>query len=153
VLFGAGHVAHAVAALAARVGFELVVCDEDERFASAERFPGATLVPTFDARAAARELHPFGPDDHVLIVTRDHAVDQGLLETLLPWPGLTYLGLIGSRGKIGRFRQRLEAKGLADGARWAALHAPVGLDIGAETPEEIAVAIVAELIQARHRRC
>jgi xanthine dehydrogenase accessory factor len=152
ILFGAGHVARAVAPLAAGVGFEVVVCDEDERFATAERFPGARLVPSFDAREVARELEPFGADDHVLIVTRDHAVDQALLEALLPAAELTYLGLIGSRGKLGRFRRRLEAKAIGDDAAWARLHAPVGLDIGAETPEEIAVAIVAELVQVRHRR-
>jgi len=152
VLFGAGHVAHAVAPLAAKVGFEVVVCDEDERFATPERFPGARLVPSFDAGEAARELAPFGPDDFALIVTRDHAVDLRLLEQLLPETGLTYLGLIGSRGKIGRFRKRLEAKGLAADALWERLHAPVGLEIGAETPDEIAVAIVAELVQVRHER-
>src|SRR5262249_10134515 len=74
VRVGAGHVAHAVAPLAARVGFELVVSDADERFATEERFPGARLLGSFDARAAARELAPFGPDDFVLIATRDHAV-------------------------------------------------------------------------------
>jgi xanthine dehydrogenase accessory factor len=152
ILFGAGHVARALAPLAAGVGFEIVVCDEDERFATADRFPGAQLVPSFDAREVAQALAPLGDGDHVLIVTRDHAVDRALLEQLLPETGLTYLGLIGSRGKIGRFRNRLEAKGLADDALWARLHAPVGLDIGAETPEEIAVAIVAELIQVRHAR-
>jgi xanthine dehydrogenase accessory factor len=98
VLFGSGHVAHALAPLAARVGFEIVVCDDDDRFATPERFPGARLVPSFDASEVARELAPFGADDHVLIVTRDHAVDQALLEQLLPLTGLTYLGLIGSRG-------------------------------------------------------
>jgi|SoiMethySBSTD1v2_1073268.scaffolds.fasta_scaffold263475_3 xanthine dehydrogenase accessory factor len=152
VLFGGGHVARALAPLAASVGFEIVVCDEDERFADEERFPGARLVGTFDVAEAARELDPFGPDDYVIITTRDHGIDERVLERLLPRVDLTYLGLIGSRGKLGRFRKRLEARGLADPEPWARLHSPVGLEIGAETPEEIAVSVVAEMVRARHAR-
>jgi xanthine dehydrogenase accessory factor len=151
VLFGAGHVAGALAPLAARVGFDVVVCDDDERFADAGRFPGARLLPTFDAAEVARELAPFGPDDYVVILTRDHALDQRVLEALLPAREITYLGLIGSRGKLGRFRRRLETKGIGAEEDWARLHCPVGLEIGAETPEEIAVAVVAEMVRAR--RC
>lgn len=151
VLFGGGHVARALAPLAATVGFELVVCDDDERFASEERFPGARLLPTFDAAEVARELAPVGPGDYVVILTRDHAVDQKILESLLPARAITYLGLIGSRGKLGRFKKRLAAKGIGTEEDWARLHSPVGLDIGAETPEEIAVAVVAEMVRAR--RC
>jgi xanthine dehydrogenase accessory factor len=150
VLFGAGHVARAIAPLAATVGFELVVCDEDERFAAAERFPGARLVHTFDPRDLPAELGAFGAGDHVIILTRDHALDQAILEQLLARRDLPYLGLIGSRGKLGRFRKRLEAKGIGGEADWARLRSPVGLDIGAETPEEIAVAVVAELVRARN---
>jgi len=150
VLFGAGHVAAALAPLAQRVGFEVVVCDEDERFASTERFPGARILPTFDAGEAAAALAPFGPGDHAIILTRDHAVDQAILEKLLP-RALAYLGLIGSRGKLGRFRRQLAAKGIGDQAAWARLRAPVGIDIGAETPEEIAVSVVAELVSLRAR--
>jgi xanthine dehydrogenase accessory factor len=152
VLFGGGHVARALAPLAEKVGFEVVVCDEDERFAEAGRFPRARLVHTFDVREAAAELAPFGPDDYVIITTRDHAIDERVLGELLPRSDLTYLGMIGSRGKVGRFRRRLEARGLGGGELWARLRSPVGLEIGAETPEEIAVAVVAEMIQARHAR-
>jgi xanthine dehydrogenase accessory factor len=103
----------------------------------------------------AAEVDMASLDDHVLIVTRDHAVDQQILETLITRDDLAYLGMIGSRGKVGRFRKRLEAKGLlADDAalaRWARLRAPIGLDVGAETPDEIAVAIAAELVALRRR--
>src|SRR5262249_57790691 len=68
VLFGAGHVAHALAPLAAAVGFEVVVCDPDERWLNAERFPAARLVRTFDAAAVARELAPFRFADPVVVV-------------------------------------------------------------------------------------
>ena len=140
ILYGAGHVAHALAPMAARVGFDVVVCDEDERYANAERFPEATI---------ADEVNDLGRGDYVVILTRDHAVDQALLEKLLPRTELAYLGMIGSLGKLGRFRKRLEAKGIGDEAAWKRLRSPVGLDIGAETPEEIAVSIVGELIAAR----
>jgi xanthine dehydrogenase accessory factor len=150
VLFGGGHVARALAPIAASVGYELVVCDEEEAWASDERFPGAQLLHSFDPAEVARELAPFGGRDHVVILTRDHAVDQKILEGLVGIAGqLDYLGLIGSRGKLERFRKRLEAKGMT---MPPALHSPVGLDIGAETPEEIAVAIVAELVQVRRKR-
>ena len=62
---------------------------------------------------------------------------------------MAYLGLIGSQGKIGRFKKRIEAKGLATPERWARLRAPIGIDIGAETPAEIAISVAAELIRVR----
>ena len=152
VLFGAGHVAHAVARVGAGVGFERVVADEAEDWATADRFPAALLCHSYDPRDVDRDAGPLAAGDFVLIMTRDHAVDQAILEALLPRaPELAYLGLIGSTGKVGRFRKRLEAKGIFTEDRWARLHAPVGLDIGAETPEEIAVAIVAELVRVRAR--
>jgi xanthine dehydrogenase accessory factor len=152
VLFGGGHVAQALAPLCAGVGFEVVVCDEEGAFASPERFPdAAALVQSFDRGEVTRELGVLGAQDHVIILTRDHAVDQQILEQWIGDDAVGYLGMIGSRGKVGRFRRRLEAKGIADEARWQRVHAPVGLDIGAETPEEIAVAIVAELIAWRRR--
>jgi xanthine dehydrogenase accessory factor len=149
ILFGGGHVAQALAPLCVRVGFATVVCDDDSAFASAARFPGARLVHGFEVDLVRQDLGGFTGDDFVVILTRDHAVDQALVTALLAEAGLGYLGLIGSRGKVARFHQRLFARGLADDTSWARLHAPVGLDIGAETPDEIAVAIVAELVAVR----
>src|SRR5262245_37290755 len=102
VLFGAGHVAAALATLAQRISFEVIVCDDDDRFATPERFPGARLLATFDAGEVAAALAPFGLADHAVILTRDHAVDRAILEQLLPRE-LAYLGLIGSRGKVEEF--------------------------------------------------
>jgi xanthine dehydrogenase accessory factor len=149
VIFGAGHIARATAAFAERVGFDVVVCDEDETYCSAARFPSATRHETFDVAELERAIGRLGRADHVLIATRDHAVDQSLLEHLLPRGDLATLGMVGSRGKLGRFRKRLAAKGLGDDAAWARLRSPVGLDLGAETPEEIALAVVAELVKTR----
>ncbi len=149
IVCGGGHVAHALVPLARRVGFAPVVVEEAEEMATPARFPDAVrIVDSFDPRDW-RDLAVDG-NSYVVIVTRDHAQDQALLEHFVGRE-LAYLGLIGSRRKIEMFKQRLVARGV-DAARFERLHAPIGLDIGAETPEEIAVAIVAELIQARAAR-
>ena len=157
IVFGLGHVVRALGPVLDGLGFSVIVCDDNETGAAASAPPwAAQLVESFDAAEVAREVGGFGPQDYVLIITRDHAIDQQLLEQLIGEDALGYLGMIGSRGKVGRFRKRLEAKGLIDDsdlgmARWSRLRAPIGLDIGAETPEEIAIAIAAELVACRRR--
>jgi xanthine dehydrogenase accessory factor len=154
IVFGLGHVAQCLGPLLARLGFTVIGCDDGETGALAQRPAWAEdVIDSFDLGEVEARLGGFTADDYLLIVTRDHAIDQDLLERLIGRDDLGYLGMIGSRGKIGRFRKRLEAKGLlADPARWTRLHAPIGLDIGAETPEEIAIAIAAELVAHRRGR-
>jgi xanthine dehydrogenase accessory factor len=157
IVFGLGHVVRSLGPLLDGLGFAVIVCDDNETGAAAQTPPwAARLVESFDATEVEREVGGFGPGDYVLIITRDHAIDQQLLEQLVGHDELGYLGMIGSRGKIGRFRKRLEAKGIIDDsdlglARWSRVRAPIGLDIGAETPEEIAIAIAAELVAWRRR--
>ena len=157
IVFGLGHVARTLGPLLDGLGFTVIVCDDGETGATnAAPAWASRVIDSFDASEVERELGGFGGDDYVLIVTRDHAIDQQLLEQLIGHDGLHYLGMIGSRGKVGRFRKRLEAKGIIDDSdlgmeRWAKLRAPIGLDIGAETPEEIAVAIAAQLVAVRRR--
>jgi xanthine dehydrogenase accessory factor len=155
IVFGLGHVGRAVGALLAGLDFTVIVCDDGETGATATPPPWGALIESFDPAEVERLVGGLGADDHVLIVTRDHAIDQRLLEALIGHPTLGYLGMIGSRGKVGRFHKRLEARGLladpAGAAGWARLRAPIGLDVGAETPQEIAVAIAAELIARRRR--
>jgi xanthine dehydrogenase accessory factor len=145
VVYGAGHVAAALAPLLVALDFAVTVVDEREEHADAARFPGCE-VERGDPRAHARAL-PDDPRRYVLLVTHDHALDQDLGELLLPKP-CAWLGMIGSRGKVARFFVRWEAAGV-DPALFDRLSAPVGLDLGAETPAEIAVAIAAELIRVR----
>lgn len=147
VLFGAGHVAHALAPLLQALDYDVTVVDERGELATPERFPGCTLV-TRDARAYAQVLDG-DADDHWLVVTHDHRLDQDLIEILLPKP-CAWIGMIGSRSKVAKFLIRLRAAGL-DEALFRKLCAPVGLDIGAETPAEIAVAVAAELVRVRRR--
>jgi xanthine dehydrogenase accessory factor len=156
IVIGLGHVARHLGPLLAGLGFGVVVCDDGETGATEHGVAWASeTIESFDAAEIERRVGGFTVDDFVLIVTRDHAIDQRLLEQLIARDDLGYLGMIGSRGKVGRFRKRLEARGLLDGelgaARWARLRAPIGLDLGAETPEEIAIAIAAELVAIRRR--
>lgn len=149
IVFGLGHVAKQLGPLLAGIGFTVIVCDDGETGAVAESPAwAARVIESFDGLEVERELGGFGPNDYVLIVTRDHAIDQKLLEQLIENDRIGYLGMIGSRGKVGRFRKRIEAKGLGGFDR---VRAPIGLDIGAETPEEIAIAIAAELVARRRR--
>lgn len=151
LLFGCGHVARAIGPLASSVGFHVVVCDDGDTGALEPHPEWADqVIGSFDRYDVEKQLGPLGPGDYVVILTRDHAIDQEVLEQLLGNDRLSYLGVIGSRGKIGRFRKRLFAKGVANDDSWSRLHAPIGLDIRAETPEEIAVSVVAELIAVRN---
>jgi xanthine dehydrogenase accessory factor len=155
VMFGLGHVGRAVGPLLAQLGFTVYACDDGETGATEPPPPWATVIESFDPAEVEREVGGFTLDDYVLIVTRDHSIDLTLLEKLIARDDIGYLGMIGSRGKIGRFRKRLAVRGLLDGdageARWKRLHAPIGLNIGAETPDEIAIAIAAELVACRRQ--
>jgi xanthine dehydrogenase accessory factor len=153
ILFGAGHVARAIGPRAVEVGFQVVVCDDNDTGALDRELPwAAQVIDSFDLYDVRAALGSLGRADFAVVLTRDHAIDQRLVEELIGEVELGYLGLIGSRGKIGRFRRRIVAKGIADEESWARLRAPIGLDIGAETPAEIAVAVVAELIATRAAR-
>jgi len=145
VIFGAGHVAAAVAPLLEALDFDVTIVDDREDLNSAERFPGCARH-TGDPRDYAAQLAP-NDAAHWLIVTHDHKLDQDLGETLLP-KSCAWIGMIGSRAKVAKFFIRYRAAGLPE-ALYAKLSAPVGLDIGAETPTEIAVAIAAELVRVR----
>ncbi|MEQ1500624.1 MAG: xanthine dehydrogenase accessory protein XdhC [Myxococcota bacterium] len=147
VVYGAGHVAHAVAPLLRSLEFDVTVVDERDELATADRFPGCAVV-VGDPRDHARALGD-DPDAHWLIVSHDHQLDQDLGEILLP-KRCAWIGMIGSRGKIARFFVRYRAAGI-DESLFRKLSAPVGLDVGAETPAEIAVAIAAELVRVRRR--
>ncbi len=145
-IVGAGHVGHQLGRLAPAVGFRVHVLDDREKFANRSRFPEAEGVHVDDigdwlARAA------LPPSAYVVVVTRGHRHDFHALRALGGRP-LRYLGVIGSRAKMARLMELLVADGV-EPAWLRTLHAPVGLDIGAVTPEEIAVSILAELVAVR----
>jgi xanthine dehydrogenase accessory factor len=147
-LLGAGHVAKPTAALARSVGFEVLVIDEREELNTAERFPDCQLVlgdPGAELRKAT-----LGDGDWVLIMTHDHQLDEAALAAAAG-KGAQYVGLVGSKRKVFRLVERVRTKRDGD-FPLQRVYAPVGLDIGAVSPEEIAVSIVAELVALRHGR-
>jgi xanthine dehydrogenase accessory factor len=146
---GAGHVSRPTAQVAAMAGFRVTVLDDRPEFANARRFPQAHEIRVQDLHSCLEDL-PIGPDASLVIVTRGHVHDAAVLAQALRTPA-GYIGMIGSRRKRDSIYQLLRGHGFGD-ADFARVHCPVGLDIGAETPEEIAVSIVAELIQNRASR-
>jgi xanthine dehydrogenase accessory factor len=145
VIFGAGHVAQATAPVLCALDFDVTVVDDRDDFATPERFPGCA-VHVGDPLAHASRITG-STQAYWLIVTHDHRLDQDLVEVLLPKP-CAWLGMIGSRAKVAKFLIRLRAAGM-DPVLFRKLCAPVGLDLGAETPAEIGVAIAAELVRVR----
>jgi xanthine dehydrogenase accessory factor len=146
-VFGAGHVGYFLARMAHDAGFRVHVVDDREKFASPERFPQGihTVVEDIPTWLAGNKLPPTA---YAVIVTRGHRHDLDALRALVP-RGMRYVGLIGSRAKVKRIYDALMDEGMsADALR--AVHAPIGLDIGAITPQEIAVSILAELIAVKH---
>ena len=145
-IFGAGHVAYNLYKVAALAGFDVIVVDDRESYANRERFPDAREIIADDFEAATARLDP--PEtSHIVIVTRGHRDDMRVLRWAVN-TGARYLGMIGSKRKTISIYKELEKEGIAP-AKFANVHAPVGLEIGAVTPEEIAVAIVAEMIAER----
>lgn len=144
-LVGAGHVALATARVAAFAGFEVVVMDDRAEFASAERYPGAREVRVLENFNQC--LRGLGPDDYVVIVTRGHLHDRDVLAQALR-TAAGYVGMIGSRGKRDAVYRSLLENGYTQ-ADLDRVFCPIGLAIGADTPEEIAVSIVGELIGVR----
>ena len=148
-VFGAGHVGYFVVRMAHEVGFKVHVVDDREKFASTERFDAGIDV-VVDHIPTWIETHQLPPTAYAVIVTRGHTHDLAALRALTASP-LRYLGLIGSKAKVKRIYDALIEEGLSPDVL-KAVHAPIGLDIGAITPQEIAVSILAELIAIKHGR-
>jgi len=145
-LFGAGHVALNLARVARGVGFDLIVVDDRQAYANHERFPDAKEVIAEDFEQAMARLNP-NEASYIVIVTRGHHDDMRVLR----WAVQTqarYIGMIGSKRKTIAIFKQLTKEGIP-AHLFDRVHAPVGLDIAAITPEEIAVAITAELIAVR----
>jgi len=148
VVFGAGHVGSAIANSAAVAGFRVVIVDDRPEFANPERFPGAIRVVAASVDAALGQV-AIAPHDAVVIATRGHRHDAAILERVATC-GAGYVGLLGSRRKQAVVTKALQQAGIPAEALQR-VRVPVGLAIGAETPEEIAVSVVAELIAWRRR--
>lgn len=145
-LFGAGHVAQPLARMAKAVGFRVEVADDRVKFASRERFPEADLIVVDDFASAAQKM-TLGPNTYAVVVTRGHKGDAEALEATVG-KGLRFLGLLGSKPKVVHIFSALEERGVPR-EQLAKVHSPLGLEIGAVSPEEIAVSILAEMIAIR----
>lgn len=148
VIVGAGHIARPMARTGSDLGYRVWVLDDRPDFVTRERFPDAHQVLRADFSDPFRDV-PLGPATHVLLVTRGHRYDYDcLVRALRVDPPPAYIGMIGSRRRVRATFVQLLEEGLPR-ERLRRIHAPVGLDIGAETPEEIAVAVAAELVKVR----
>lgn len=148
-IVGAGHVGQYLARMAHQAGFRVHVIDDREKFANADRFPDAAEIVVDDIPTWLGSARiPGGA--YATVVTRGHQHDLSALRALLS-RDLRYLGMIGSRAKVTRVYDALVAEGVP-AAALARVHAPIGLDIGAVTPAEIAVSILSEIIAVRHGR-
>jgi xanthine dehydrogenase accessory factor len=146
-VIGGGHVGQAVATVARQAGFRVTVVDDRREVVSGERFPTADRRLVGGVELLAGELE-IDESSFVVIVTRGHRYDKEWVRAVV---GLrpAYLGMIGSAEKVRRTFEELERQSVSRGAL-DGIHAPIGIDIGAETPDEIAVSVVAEIIAVRH---
>lgn len=145
VVVGAGHIAQPMSRLGALLGYQVFVVDDRPDFATRERFPEAHRLIRADFSDPFADV-PIHPRSHVLLVTRGHKYDYECLVRLLRMdPGAAYVGMIGSRRRVRATYAQLLDDGISRD-QLDRIHAPVGLDLGAETPEEIAVAVAAELV-------
>ena len=148
-LFGAGHISTFVAPLAKMVGFRVCVLDDREDFANSTRFPNADELIVCPFHNAFNRIS-INASSYIAIITRGHIHDRDVLRDALH-TNSAYIGMIGSLRKRQIIYKSLAEEGVSE-QTLRQVHSPIGLDIGAETPEEIAVSIVAELIQARLNR-
>jgi len=149
LLLGAGHVAYAIGHVAELVGLPYVVADDRPDFANRERFPGAAEIIIERPDCAVR-ADTVRPTTHIVIVTRDHMLDEECLEAALP-TSAAYIGMIGSWRKVPAVFRRLNERGLHPESD-PRVYAPIGLDLGGKAPAEIAVAVIAEIFQVMNEK-
>lgn len=145
-IFGGGHVAQALVPVLAAVGFRCIVLEDREKFCVPELFPGVEETRLID-NMRVLDYADIRKSDYIVIMTRGHQFDQEIQAQALRTPA-RYIGVIGSRKKTEKVQENLRASGFTD-ADFARITTPIGLSIGAETPEEIAVSIAAQLIAVR----
>jgi xanthine dehydrogenase accessory factor len=146
LICGGGHIGLSLATIGEHVGFSVAVMDDREVFANAERFPMADFVGHGDFTQMIADF-PIGQNTYVVLVSRGHKQDETALRAVVN-RGARYVGMIGSRRRVSTVLRHLAEEGFAVEAL-ERVYTPVGFDIGAETPEEIAVSIMAEIISVR----
>jgi len=149
VIAGGGHIGKALAHLGSLLAFEVSVVDDRPEFASSNQIPDADHLLVKDIGSAMKDIQS-GPDTYIVIVTRGHTHDGEALKACIG-SGAAYIGMIGSTHKIGIMREQFLEEQWATPEQWASIYAPIGLDIGSKTVEEIAISIAAQLVEVRNR--
>jgi xanthine dehydrogenase accessory factor len=149
VIIGAGHIGAAVSQLGKFLGFRTVVLDDRAEFVTPERLPFADEMHAGDFVEHITKLD-ITPQTYVVIVTRAHTLDAPVLRALVDKPA-AYIGMLGSKKRVITVIEMLEKEGVSEAAL-ARVHAPIGVEIHAETPQEIAVSIMAEVIQVKRQK-
>lgn len=145
-VFGGGHVGQCIAAAASTLGFQISVVDDRTRYANTDRFPDARALYCGPWEESFRQL-PVSESSYLVIATRGHQQDLACLRFALRTPA-KYIGLLGSLRKTRLLFEALIQEGIAE-TEFDRVYAPVGIEIGSETPEEIAVSVAAELVAVR----
>jgi xanthine dehydrogenase accessory factor len=150
VIAGAGHIGKALAHIGSFLGFEVLVIDDRPEFANKSNIPDADNIIVKDIGLAMDELKK-SDDTYIVIVTRGHNDDARALKPCIDSKA-AYVGMIGSKTKIAKMHRNFFQNGWATEEQWSSIHAPVGLDIGSKTVEEIAISIAAELVLVRNSK-
>jgi xanthine dehydrogenase accessory factor len=145
-LFGAGHISQSTVAMAKMLGLRVVVIDPRPQYTNVDRFPGADLLVVEDYDKAFSELN-VDENSYIVIYTPGHVSDEKCLRFAVG-TAAKYVGMIGSKNKVKDVKERLRKKGVSQ-QQLEEVHAPIGLEINAQTPEEIAISILAEIIKVR----
>lgn len=148
IIFGAGHVGQAVYHFARYLDFYVIVADDRANFANKQRFPEADEIIVAPLETILKKIN-LDRNSYIVIATRAHAKDQRCLKHVLQFPA-KYIGMLGSKTKWSQIKKNLIKQGVKE-SKLRKVHCPIGLDIGAVTPEEIGISIVAELIQTRYK--
>jgi len=149
IIFGAGHIATYVSRLAKLVGFKVVIIDERKDFANQKRFPDADEIIAEEIDNAMTHLN-INSSSYIIILTKGHLYDEEVLNLVVS-SDAAYIGVIGSKKKNSAIFQHLEQQGISHDDL-AKVHTPIGIDIGAQTSEEIAVSIIAQIICVKRRK-
>lgn len=148
-IMGAGHIGQALARIAKVIGFRVVVVDDRKEFANEERFPGVDRIIVTDFEKVADEID-VDKSSYIVIVTHGHTHGQYVLKELIG-SSAAYIGMIGSKKKVEEVKLRLLAQGI-ERDLLDSIYSPIGIDIGAQTPAEIAISITAQLIAHKYGR-
>ena len=148
LIVGGGHIGLSLATIGAHTGFSVAVVDDRELYANAERFPLADKTLAGDVEQILRDF-PIGGNTYVVMVSRGHKIDEQALRATVA-RGAGYVGMIGSKRRVSTVLRHLAEEGIPIDTL-EAVYTPIGFDLGAETPEEIAVSIMAEIIMVRRR--